>query len=150
MRKDQTLEDGPVQISDNQLWTVRISGSSHFQFSSPGNPVVSHGGGTSVAHLVLTPEEAQEVRSLILRNGCSAEIRPTEGQTETQKAERSQEPATIWPCIECPMCPWFDPFSKVSPCGRLALPQESVAVLRETSDLHSEAEKACPLCGGRE
>lgn len=136
--------------SNQQLWTLQITGPIKFSFHLPGNPPVEHGGGTTVAHLVALPEEMAKIRGLVLLHGNRIKAWPMEGQTEEQLEERLglnalARPGLEWPCLECPLCPWFDPYNEKSPCGRLTWPSESVATLRETSEHHREAETNCPV-----
>lgn len=148
-------------VEKQVLWTFKITGGSPFSFQLSGNPPVDHPGGVTVAHLVVTKAEAGLVKLRGAESGCKVKAWPMDGQTEEQAEERArfmelgrQEPR--WESVECPTCPWFDPMSGktvgegpavfgLSPCGRVHLPAESQAVLRETSELHAQAEQECPV-----
>lgn len=136
---------------DQVLHTLILKGSPSYSLRLSGNPPVYHEGGTSVHHLLLAPEEVRELK-LLKMEGLKFELHPMEGQSPEQTQERAQlnslgEEGRVWPCKECPTCPWFDPLvpEENFPCGLQAWPRESILELRETSVLHREAEASCPL-----
>lgn len=145
-----TSSDGVMPQSDQQLWTLQISGPASFSFQSPGNPGVGHEGGVSVAHLVLRQEEVGEIKLLAAQAGCTVKAWSMEGQTEEQTAERARfmnagEGEPLWPSPTCPTCPWFNPLVQGSSCELDTLPEESVAELLRVSEPHVEAKGGCPV-----
>ncbi len=134
-----------------KLYTVKIEGPEEIQFQLPGNPSVEHRGGFSVHHLMLSEREADLVRGLILSHGGIPEVRPMRGQTSDQTRMRATmmqpKEAVKVPCESCPECPWLDPFlpEGLMPCGLVSWPRESVETLQETSEIHREAARECPV-----
>ena len=136
----------------NRLYTIRVRGGTAFTFQLEGNPVFSHGGGTSATNLMLTEEEADSIRGLALIHGAEAEVWPMPGQSEEQAALRKgllfagklAEPR--WATPECPQCPWFAP-DKPSGCGVISWEPEEVETLERTSELHVKARRDCPERG---
>ena len=141
----------PTTNSEQALWTVSIQGGAPFSMHLPGNPAFEHTGGTSVAHLVLTKEEARTIRGLARIHNCHAEGFRMAGQTDDQAEERAafvalgDQEDRVWPSIGCPTCPWFDPLLPGFPCGEVGWPRESSDTLLETSDLHKEALGECEV-----
>jgi len=136
--------------SEQKLWTVQIQGGKPFEAHLKGNPPLEHQGRNTVAHLVLTAEEATALRGLAVLQGCRVEIFLPEGQTLEQAEERTtllNQQDRVWPCAVCPSCAWLDPLLQPSPCGLEGLPPESVATLRATSQAHRKGEADCPLRG---
>jgi len=135
--------------ADQRLWTIQITGGLPFTFQAAGNPVVEHEGGTSVAHLVLNESEVGELKILAAFGGCAVKAWPMGGQTESQTEERARlnrlGEERGWPTPMCPSCPWFSPLDPAhrDVCGLRSLPEEAVAILRETSEAHVKAEKSC-------
>lgn len=129
------------------LRTILIEGAKPFSIQFPGNPTITHEGGTSVCHQVLLPEEIAFLKAYVESRGNRIISWDVEGQSEEQKLEREMHLSQdqVWPCPQCPSCPWAEVLSEVSPCGLEAWPPESVKVLRETSKPHQEAEEACPV-----
>lgn len=152
--------------SGQSLWTIQVTGASPFTFQVAGNPAVEHaGGGVTVAHLVLSQPEVGEVKLMAAQAGCVARAWPMEGQSEVQAEQRARfmalgEPGgePLWAHPACQTCPWFDPMAGegevldgnpahrgVNPCGLKHLPEESITVLRETSEAYAKAERECPV-----
>jgi hypothetical protein len=131
------------------LWTVKIQGPGTFSFQAPGSPSVDHYGGSTVTNLVLRKTEIGELKVRAAEAGCVLTAWPVDGQSEEQAQERNRfvgmgEEDRVWPSVECPTCPWFDPLQEGSPCGLDSYPSESIEVLRE-SEPHRRAEEECPV-----
>lgn len=114
-----------------ELFRFSVSKGSPFQLQIPGNPGVSHAGGTSVFSLVLTEEEAAQVVDTIESFGCITRLYPPTRQTPEQEKERHTllglgKEDTVWPSASCPECAWFDPLLAGEPCGRLGWPPEAI------------------------
>lgn len=140
-----------MPVETQALWTLVIEGSEELSFLVPGNPPVEHTGGSSIHHLVLRDGEAEEVTRLVEGQSLRVSLNRVLGQSPEQASERTRllGQDRVWPCAQCPTCPWLDPLGEPDPCGLRAWPSESVAVLRETSEGHREAEAACPVIKGR-
>jgi len=128
---------------------VVLTGPNPFQFQLKGNPSIDHQGGTTVAHVVITADEAKKIKGLAFLHGAEATVEPMEGENEEQQATRrarlglSPGKAMLDPM--CAVCPWFDPYQKGSSCGRKSWAPESVETLLETSEPHQKAEVACSV-----
>lgn len=135
---------------EQRLWTIQVTGASPFMFQAPGNPVVEHEGGVTVAHLVLSQPEVGKIKLMAAAAGVRIKAWPMEGQTREQTALRQRfinighAEEVRWAYPECPTCPWFDPMEQGDPCGLKHLPGESITTLLETSEVHQKAVEACP------
>jgi len=133
----------------HRLYTLLVRSGKPFSITVPGNPSTSHDGGTSVASLVLTPEEAALLADVIAGHGCTVEIRESARQTPEQKHERETllgigKEDAVWPSAACPACAWFDPLLETVPCGRAAWGTETITVFMESPKPQQDAE-ACPV-----
>lgn len=111
-------------MTDQQLYTLWIQGGSAFQIAVPANPAVDHDGGTTVSHLVLSTQEAANLKSLLEKGGCTVSLTLMEGQTSGQEVERLSllgvgKENVVWPSQYCPTCSWFDPVQD-NPCGKVS------------------------------
>jgi len=123
-----------------------------FTLTMTGNPPVEHDGGNTVVHLVLTPDQQEQITNLLQTlpgNGCEWDLIPHERQSALQTKERQtllglHRGDRVWPSATCPACAWFDPLLEGEPCGRVGWPPESIAAL-DTMDAPRKDAEACPV-----
>jgi hypothetical protein len=138
--------------SGHDLWTFRIRGGRAFACQPEGNPSVVHDGVVSVFHLMLTEAQAKDLTALIESYECEVlDARPTESQSEEQKAERDLlrgvgREDKVWPTAGCPDCFWFDPTLEDDPCGYLMW---TVEIIETALDSHKKARLDVQRCSRR-
>jgi len=140
--------DGTTAPHLFRLW---VRSGQPFQVQPRHNPIVTHDGGTTATHLVLTREEAEALRALLTAYGGNVSLEHTARQTPEQEKERlallgAGREDTVWPSASCPGCAWFDPLLDASPCGRLGWPAETVAsFVASASPKPRQDMEACPV-----
>jgi hypothetical protein len=135
--------------TSNSLRTIRVVGGAPFSIYQPGNPEISHDGGTSVHHLYISESELQSVTLAVKGFGAEPEVLEYASSTQEQNLERSVllgvgSGSRVWPCVKCLECSWFDPLTDV-PCGRASWPPESIESLLEIQKAVSDLE----ICGAK-
>jgi hypothetical protein len=132
-----------------RLFRLWVRKGSPFAVQPRHNPVVTHDGGTTAAHLVLTGREAELLRGLLAQYGGEVDLVPTAEQTPEQKVEREAllgvgREDTVWPSAACPECAWFDPLLPDIPCGRAGWPSETITTFIKADKPYRDIE-ACPV-----
>tara|TARA_Y100000310_G_scaffold321557_1_gene379373 strand:- start:5828 stop:6277 length:450 start_codon:yes stop_codon:yes gene_type:complete len=139
---------GALKKAVQSLWTFRISGGSPFGLEISRNPCVEHNGGTSVFHLVLSPEEVRVIEDVATRRGCKVELWVPEGESAEQREERMtllNQQNRVWPSTECPTCAWFDPLLKDGePCGLAGWEESAVTAFKKNTKAFGDLE-GCPV-----
>lgn len=136
-----------MAVAPYTLHTVTFQGGDPFDIRLPGNPLVRHTGGTTVANVLLNDHLVEVIRSLLSESpNTTVEIRPVDGQSETQRAERETllgigQQDRVWPSLACPNCFWLDPLTPTG-CGAT----EWDAAMRETALTMPVAKKALSVC----
>lgn len=131
------------------LYRLWVRKGQPFSFHVRGNPPVEHDGGNTVAHLVLTDQQAEDVATAVTEKGCEWDLIPHGHQTQEQSRERQtllgmQRGDRVWPSAACPSCTWFDPLLEDEPCGKAGWAPEMVAAFGE-SPAAEAALKECPV-----
>lgn len=137
-------------MKNQALYTIVVSGAAPVELRSPKNPVLTHRSGTSVGHMVLSPEEVISIQEQASAAGLALTITRMLGQSEEQKAERAHLTTgqdKVWPCGACPTCVWVDPLVD-SLCGLTSWPVETVQAFMETQPTYVVARSACPVGRG--
>lgn len=114
-----------------RLCRILITGGSSFQLYPQGNPVIEHGGGTSVHNVYMSPSEVEDLVTTASKFGSSAQVLEPIEQTKTQKKERLdllgvEKGQEVWPSVSCPECAWFEPTASSPYCGRNLWPKSVV------------------------
>lgn len=133
------------------LWTFQVIGGEPVAVQPPGNPILQHDGGMTLAHLMLTNEQAQEVVRVLEDGGSKVKVRQAEKQTEEQLQERRAllgkgKEEHAWPTPNCPTCYWFDPREDY-PCGYEVWTKEVVDQSLASHEAARDGLKACPTHG---
>jgi len=134
------------------LCVLRVTGPGRFSFQIPGQPPFNHEGRLTVSQMYLTAEELNQVKALVLINGCELDYHELPGQTPYQTYERELLTSAFdiadVPCSECPSCPWFAP-NEDPPCW--ADPESAYPERRNYlsgfNERYKEALEACPISG---
>lgn len=139
-------------MTNQALYTLVVSGAAFVELRSPKNPVLTHRGGTSVGHMVLSKEEASAIQEQARAVGLNLTITPMLGQTEDQRAERAGQVGgqdRVWPCVGCPTCAWLD-IKEEDPCGLVSWPMETIQAFMETQPSYVVARSSCPIGRGQQ
>lgn len=138
-----------MAVDPYALHTVTFRGGSPFDIRLPGNPLVRHDGGTTVVSLLLNDYLIGSIQSFMADlPDTKTEIRPVDGQTKEQRAEREVllgigQENRVWPCVACPSCFWLDPLTP-SGCGAndwdADIKAEAMTMVVAANDL-----AACPV-----
>lgn len=138
-------------MKDQALYTLVVSGAAFVELRSPKNPVLTHRGGTSAGHMVLSKAEVSTIQEQAKAAGLNLTVTPMLGQTEEQRAEREVLTSwrdRVWPCASCLTCAWLD-VQEDEACGLVVWPKETVRAFLETQPSYAAARAACPLGRGR-
>jgi len=132
----------------SDLLTVQIRGGEPFEISLEGNPLFTHNGATTVQPLMITPEEEEALRGLALRAGSQIEFfrpgKPSEEQERIRSLLMGEAGAArVWPCVQCPTCPWANPFHEY-PCGLDTMEAATIQGLMG-DPLYEKAIEECPV-----
>jgi hypothetical protein len=137
-------------MKDYRLHTVVFKGGSNFELRLPGNPLVRHRGGHTVAHLLLSEEEKSWINQSFAELHPKVEIilREQDGQDEEQKREREillgiGQQDRVFLSATCPSCYWFDPMVS-NACGFFGWDVGKRIAFAET-ELGKKAVQDCPL-----
>lgn len=138
------------KTQDPYLFRLWVRRGNPFAIQPPHNPAVEHDGGTTVAHLVMTGEQAAELAQLIREHGCTVDMDRTATQTAEQAEERQallgvSRHDTVWPSASCPECAWFDPVAKDNPCGRATWNPSVTQAMLEAHEKARTDEQQCPV-----
>lgn len=139
------MSDGGTRARLFRLWVQR---GSPFTVQPKHNPVVEHDGGTTAVHLVMTDEDAADLRVLLEGYGGEVDLAYTARQTTEQKEERLAllgvgREDNVWPSTACQECAWFDPLL-TEPCGRAGWPPEVIDTLSQSPKPQQDL-NACPV-----
>ena len=130
--------------------TLILRGGNPFELRIPGNPAVSHEGGTTAQHLYITEEEAALISEKSKENGAVVDFVPMTPNPPQQEERRKlfQRPEEVFLlCEECLFCPWYDPITlgEGKTCSLREAPKEATQTLMQNSNPHRKAAILCPL-----
>jgi len=141
-------------MAHKQFWIFTVTGGEPFKIQIKGNPTQSHHGGTSVLRAIMLDEHVPALEVELRSHGGHVQSNSPREDEET-KAERSNMLSvlgedTVFPCIQCPECAWFDPYLPgMCGVGQGHVPEShwDVQAIQErmTVPKYAEDQARCPL-----